>query len=155
MIATLLTRTEELRGIILLGGACMSLKEALQYQNFQALNFLHNILFFFCYYIKQSKGGFICLMQNITKIDNFACNKFVSIKAKKPPPSTEDQQQFYKSIYIFLHLWEIISLSRFDQFPLVHQALYEFRVDHADSAAPAVDDILLLNHDGLNIVVRQ
>ena len=34
MIATLLTRTEELRGIILLGGACMSLKEALQYQNY-------------------------------------------------------------------------------------------------------------------------
>lgn len=34
MIATLLTRTEELRGIILLGGACMGLKEALQYQNY-------------------------------------------------------------------------------------------------------------------------
>ena len=34
MIATLLTKTEELRGIILLGGACMGLKEALQYQNY-------------------------------------------------------------------------------------------------------------------------
>ena len=34
MIATLLTRTEELCGIILLGGACMGLKEALQYQNY-------------------------------------------------------------------------------------------------------------------------
>ena len=34
MIATLLTKTEELRGIILLGGACMGLKEALLYQNY-------------------------------------------------------------------------------------------------------------------------
>ncbi len=34
MIATLLTKTEELCGIILLGGACMGLKEALQYQNY-------------------------------------------------------------------------------------------------------------------------
>ena len=34
MIATLLTKTEELHGIILLGGACMGLKEALLYQNY-------------------------------------------------------------------------------------------------------------------------
>jgi len=34
MIATLLTKTETLCGIILLGGACMGLKEALLYQNY-------------------------------------------------------------------------------------------------------------------------
>lgn len=34
MIATLLTKTEEVNGIILLGGACMGLKEALLYQNY-------------------------------------------------------------------------------------------------------------------------
>ena len=34
MIATLLTKTEELQGIILLAGACMSLKDAMLYQNY-------------------------------------------------------------------------------------------------------------------------
>ena len=34
MIATLLTKVEVLRGIILLGGACMGMKEALLYQNY-------------------------------------------------------------------------------------------------------------------------
>ena len=41
MIATLLTRTEELRGIILLGGACMGLKEALLYQNYLVFEQVH------------------------------------------------------------------------------------------------------------------
>ena len=34
MIATLLTKNEELKGIILLGGACMGLKDAMLYQNY-------------------------------------------------------------------------------------------------------------------------
>lgn len=34
MIATLLTKTEDLQGIILLSGACMSLKDAMLYQNY-------------------------------------------------------------------------------------------------------------------------
>lgn len=38
MIATLLTQKENLRGIILLGGACMSIKDALLYQNYLVLN---------------------------------------------------------------------------------------------------------------------
>ena len=37
MIATLMTEKEELRGIILLGGACMGLKEASLYQNYLIL----------------------------------------------------------------------------------------------------------------------
>lgn len=37
MIATLLTKTEELQGIILLSGACMSLKDAMLYQNYLVL----------------------------------------------------------------------------------------------------------------------
>ena len=37
MIATLLTKSEDLKGIILLGGACMSLKDASLYQNYLVL----------------------------------------------------------------------------------------------------------------------
>ena len=38
MIATFLTKTEDLKGIILLAGACMSLKDAMIYQNYLVLD---------------------------------------------------------------------------------------------------------------------
>ena len=43
MIATLLTQKEDLRGIILLGGACMSLKEASLYQNYLVIEEVKNM----------------------------------------------------------------------------------------------------------------
>ena len=42
MIATLLTKQEKLERIILLGGACMCLKSAMEYQNFQVINEFEN-----------------------------------------------------------------------------------------------------------------
>lgn len=43
MIATLLTKTENLQGIILLSGACMSLKEAMLYQNYLVIEQVKNM----------------------------------------------------------------------------------------------------------------
>lgn len=42
MIATLLTKHEKLDSLILLGGACICLKSAMEYQNFQILNEFEN-----------------------------------------------------------------------------------------------------------------
>lgn len=42
MIATLLTQQEDLDKIILLGGACMCLKSAMEYQNFKIINEFEN-----------------------------------------------------------------------------------------------------------------
>lgn len=43
MIATLLTQKEDLKGIILLGGACMSLKDASLYQNYLLIEEVKNM----------------------------------------------------------------------------------------------------------------
>lgn len=43
MITTLLTKTENLQGIILLSGACMSLKEAMLYQNYLVIEQVKNM----------------------------------------------------------------------------------------------------------------
>ena len=43
MVATLLTKNEELEGIILLGGACMGLKDAMLYQNYLVVEEVNNM----------------------------------------------------------------------------------------------------------------
>ena len=53
MIATLLTKTEEVNGIILLGGACMGLKEALLYQNYLVFEQVQNMKGILGWYLRK------------------------------------------------------------------------------------------------------
>lgn len=53
MIATLLTKILELRGIILLGGACMGLKEALLYQNYLVVEQAQSMNGIFGWYLRK------------------------------------------------------------------------------------------------------
>ncbi len=53
MIATLLTKIVELRGIILLGGACMGLKEALLYQNYLVVEQAQSMNGIFGWYLRK------------------------------------------------------------------------------------------------------
>ena len=54
MIATLLTREQKLDSIILLGGACMCLKSAMEYQNFKMLDEFKNKKGLFAWFIKKT-----------------------------------------------------------------------------------------------------
>lgn len=53
MIATLLTKIVEFRGIILLGGACMGLKEALLYQNYLVVEQAQSMNGIFGWYLRK------------------------------------------------------------------------------------------------------
>lgn len=53
MVATLLTKQEKLEKIILLGGACMCLKSAMEYQNFKLIVEFANKKGFLAWYIKK------------------------------------------------------------------------------------------------------
>ena len=53
MIATLLTKTEDLQGIILLAGACMGLKEAMLYQNYLVLEQVKNMTGILGWYLRK------------------------------------------------------------------------------------------------------
>ena len=53
MIATLLTKQQQLDSIILLGGACMCLKSAMKYQNFGIVNEFENKKGFLGWYLKK------------------------------------------------------------------------------------------------------
>lgn len=53
MIATLLTKSEELKGIILLGGACMGLKEAMLYQNYLVIEQVKNMKGILGWYLRK------------------------------------------------------------------------------------------------------
>lgn len=54
MIATLLTQSEEINGLILLGGACICMKSALLYQNYLVLEQFKNKKGLMAWYIKKS-----------------------------------------------------------------------------------------------------
>jgi len=75
MIATLLTKQQKLERIILLGGACMCLKSAMEYQNFKLLNEFKN------------KKGFLawCLnkMMNKEKIEKQLSALYEKAKTSK------------------------------------------------------------------------
>lgn len=53
MIATLLTKNEELEGIILLGGACMGLKDAMLYQNYLVIEQVRNMKGILGWYLRK------------------------------------------------------------------------------------------------------
>ena len=53
MIATLLTRTEDLSGIILLSGACMGLQDAMLYQNYLVLEQVNDIKGILGWYLRK------------------------------------------------------------------------------------------------------
>ena len=53
MIATLLTKNEELDGIILLGGACMGLKDAMLYQNYLVIEQARNMKGILGWYLRK------------------------------------------------------------------------------------------------------
>lgn len=53
MIATLLTKNEELEGIILLGGACMGLKDAMLYQNYLVIEQVKNMKGILGWYLRK------------------------------------------------------------------------------------------------------
>lgn len=53
MIATLLTKTEYLQGIILLSGACMNLKDAMLYQNYLVLEQVEDMKGILGWYLKK------------------------------------------------------------------------------------------------------
>ena len=53
MIATLLTKNEELEGIILLGGACMGLKDAMLYQNYLVIEQAKNMKGILGWYLRK------------------------------------------------------------------------------------------------------
>ena len=53
MITTLLTKNEELEGIILLGGACMGLKDAMLYQNYLVIEQAQNMKGILGWYLKR------------------------------------------------------------------------------------------------------
>lgn len=54
MIATLLTKREPLKGIILLGGACMGLKEAMLYQNYLVFEQVQNMKGILGWYLRKT-----------------------------------------------------------------------------------------------------
>ena len=53
MVATLLTKQQKLESIILLGGACMCLKSAMEYQNFKILDEFKNKKGFLAWYLRK------------------------------------------------------------------------------------------------------
>ena len=53
MVATLLTKQQKLESIILLGGACMCLKSAMEYQNFNMIDELSNKKGFLGWYLRK------------------------------------------------------------------------------------------------------
>lgn len=53
MIATLLTKDEQLEGIILLGGACMGLKDAMLYQNYLVIEQVRNMKGILGWYLRK------------------------------------------------------------------------------------------------------
>lgn len=54
MIATLLTKNEEIEGIILLGGACMGLKDAMLYQNYLVVDQVKDMKGILGWYLRKS-----------------------------------------------------------------------------------------------------
>lgn len=85
MIATLLTKNEDLKGIILLGGACMSLKDASLYQNYLVIDEVKNM--------KGILGWFLRKTINKEKVDKQVFDLFDKAeKCNKP-------RYFYRGVF--------------------------------------------------------
>ena len=101
MIATLLTRNEELEGIILLGGACMGLKDAMLYQNYLVVE-----------EVKNMKGILGWYLRKLIKED--AIEKQVLGMFKKAEASKKDTYFYRGSILPSNYMKEHYSLSSED-----------------------------------------
>ena len=85
MIATLLTKNEDLKGIILLGGACMSFKDASLYQNYLVIDEVKNM--------KGILGWFLRKTINKEKVDKQVFDLFDKAeKCNKP-------RYFYRGVF--------------------------------------------------------
>lgn len=78
MIATLLTRIENLYGIILLGGACTGMKEAMLYQNYLILEQAQNMKGILGWYLRK-----VLKKEKITKQVNDLFNKAMKSNKKR------------------------------------------------------------------------
>ena len=141
MIATLLTKSEELKGIILLGGACMSLKDASLYQNYLVLE-----------EVKDMKGPLGWYLRKVLKKDKIDKQVFDFFdKAEK----TDKPSYFYRgAILSTKYMREHLSLTKEEYVKLLKE--YKGRVlaltGKSDVQADyrRLDDIL--GEDGITVV---
>lgn len=141
MIATLLTKSEDLKGIILLGGACMSLKDASLYQNYLVLE-----------EVKDMKGPLGWYLRKVLKKDKIDKQVFDFFdKAEK----TDKSSYFYRgAILSTKYMREHLSLTKEEYVKLLKEYKGKVLALTGKSDVQAdyrrLDDIL--GEDGITVV---